>query len=190
MEDENRNKGKKPKPGSKEYKKGIARYGRWIMSTLSNKRKKPQPGSAAYKKIVEGHGRYLRGLNELPDGSSRISKAQAMQVANNYLGSRLLKNSNSNYSKINDARPVWWFNINPKRFMQDLYLILAKDKGGFILVKIPKEKYKNPEHSFRIRKDKNLVDLEISTEPGLYYLRDIKSGGTGFNFKPYLVKEF
>ena len=43
---------------------------------------------------------------------------------------------------------------------------------------------------FRIRDDNGFVELKISSEPGVYYLRDIASGATGFNFKLYIKKEF
>lgn len=118
-----------------------------------------------------------------------MDKTESIITVNNYLGTNTLRNNNTNFSNINIAKDVWWFNIDPNRFKKDLHLILNNPKG-FIWIKIPAEKYSSPERVFKIRADKNLVDLEISASPGLSYLRDIKSGGTGFYFKPYIVKIF
>tara|TARA_R110002020_G_scaffold120453_8_gene274492 strand:- start:408 stop:575 length:168 start_codon:yes stop_codon:yes gene_type:complete len=46
----------------------------------------------------------------------------------------------------------------------------------------------NLDSTFRIREDKNAVDLEISTDRNGLYLKDVKSGGNGFDFNP-LMKE-
>jgi hypothetical protein len=84
---------------------------------------------------------------------------------------------------------VWWLNIDPDRFKKDLHLILVKVKG-FVWITIPKEVCYDPGNKFKIRKDRGLVDLEISSEPGHYYLRDVKFGGTGFNFSKYIRNNF
>ena len=118
-----------------------------------------------------------------------MDKPLAIETVNNYLKKNLLNNRNTNYSKINASKDVWWFNIDPERFQNELHLILKKGTG-FIWITIPEEKYQKPERVFKIREDKNLVDIEISASPGMMYLRDIKSGSTGFYFKPYIVKTF
>jgi hypothetical protein len=118
-----------------------------------------------------------------------LKKSEAIITVNNFLGEKTLNSQNTNFSKVNISKPVWWFNIPPKRFMNDLHLILLKEKG-FIWIKIPGKRFKNLEKEFRIRQDKNVVDLEISAEPGYYYLRDIKSGGTGIGFEQFVVNIF
>jgi hypothetical protein len=55
-------------------------------------------------------------------------------------------------------------------------------------VHLPKGFVSNLNANFKIRQDKNAVDLEISADRSFKYLQDIKSGGTYFNFKPF-VKE-
>lgn len=40
--------------------------------------------------------------------------------------------------------------------------------------------------TFRIRDDKNAVDLEISALSNLMYLTDRKSGGKGFDFRRFV----
>ena len=91
-----------------------------------------------------------------------MTKPEAIQIVNNYIGESLLKNSNTNFSKINDKKDVWWLNIPPERFANDLHLILLNEKG-FNWIKIPANKFPNLEKTFRIREDKNVVDLEISS---------------------------
>ena len=97
--------------------------------------------------------------------------------------------SNTNFSKLNKAKPVWWFDILPEKFLEDLHLILGKEKG-FIWLTIPKDAVADVNKVFRIRDDNGRVQLVISSEPGVYYLRDIASGGSGFNFEQYIQKEF
>jgi hypothetical protein len=118
-----------------------------------------------------------------------MTKNEAMNIVNLFVGIKKLSNNNTNYSNINKSKPVWWLNIDPDRFKRDLHLILVKGKG-FIWITIPKEVCYNPAEKLRIREDKGLVDLEISAETGYYYLRDIKSGGTGFSFEQYVVHRF
>ncbi|WP_343330523.1 hypothetical protein [Polaribacter staleyi] len=42
---------------------------------------------------------------------------------------------------------------------------------------------------FKIREDKNAVDLEISADKHFKYLKDVKSGGTGFDFSRFVREE-
>ena len=121
----------------------------------------------------------------------KITKKQAIWVVNETLGRDELSNVNTNFSKLNKSKPVWWFNIPPLKFSNDLHLILEKKKG-FFWIKIPKGTVKDVSKTFRIREDrsKDYVDIEITSELGIYYLRDVKSGGTGFNFEQYIEMEF
>lgn len=96
-----------------------------------------------------------------------------------------LDSRNTSYSNINKSKNVWWFNVPVKKFTEDVHLLLnAKDYAIWIVLPrgfaegIP----------FRIREDKEAVDLEISADRSYKFLKDVKSGGTGFDFSPF-VKE-
>ena len=119
----------------------------------------------------------------------KVTKKGAIEIVNTALGSSKLSKSNTRFSNLNKAKPIWWFDIPPAKFKDDLHLILAKNKG-FIWIKIPKGVIVDLSEVFRIRDDNGFVELKISSEPGVYYLRDIASGATGFNFKLYIKKEF
>ena len=97
-----------------------------------------------------------------------------------------LNNSNCNFSKINKAVPHWWLNIRPEKFKNDLYLVL-KEQARLLLLMIPGGKFYPPENHFYIRKDKNLVDLRISSEDNQNYLQDVMSGGDNVSFENYLI---
>jgi hypothetical protein len=53
---------------------------------------------------------------------------------------------------------------------------------------LPKGFIKQLGSTFKIREDKNAVDLEISADKNYKYLKDVKSGGIGFDFTAF-VKE-
>jgi hypothetical protein len=94
---------------------------------------------------------------------------------------------NTSYSSINNSKAVWWLNIHVSKFVHDVHLLLnAPDHA--IWIKLPKGFVTNLPNTFKIREDKNAVDLEISADRNLKYLIDLKSGGYGFDFK-ILVKE-
>ncbi|WP_298286844.1 hypothetical protein [uncultured Lutibacter sp.] len=118
-----------------------------------------------------------------------MKKGEAISIVNAYLNDKILNSKNTNLSKINKKKPVWWFNIPPERFQNDLNLLL-NEKDKFIWLQIPANKISDPEKYFRIRKDKNLVDIEISAQVGVYQMRDVKSGGMGYNFEPHIKHIF
>lgn len=118
-----------------------------------------------------------------------MTKSEAIDIVNNHLGKLELNNSNTNFSKINENKEVWWLNIPLDRFSFDLHLILLNQKG-FNWIKIPANKIQNLDKVFRIRKDKDVVDLEISSAKEYLYLKDVKSGGSNFNFRAYLQHVF
>jgi hypothetical protein len=94
---------------------------------------------------------------------------------------------NTSYSGINKAKAVWWFNINVSKFEDDVHLLLA-DTDHVLWITLPKGFVSNLQGIFKIREDKNAVDVEISADKNFGYLVDVKSGGTGFVFRKY-VKE-
>lgn len=98
-----------------------------------------------------------------------------------------LNTGNTSYSSINKSKEVWWFNIPVHKFSDDVHLLLnATDKA--IWIKLPKDFVRNLPGTFKVREDKNAVDLEISADKCFKFLMDVKSGGTGFDFKSF-VKE-
>ena len=105
----------------------------------------------------------------------------------NSLGSTVLNNQNTSYSKINVSKEVWWFNVPTHKFDGNVNLLL-KTEEKVIWVHLPKGFVNNLESIFRIRPDKNAVDLEISSNKRYRYLQDVKSGGTGFDFTNYVQK--
>jgi hypothetical protein len=97
-----------------------------------------------------------------------------------------LNATNTSYSKINKTKNVWWFNIPTPKFTAEVNLLLQIENGVFWVV-LPVGFVASIEKTFRIRQDKNAVDLEINAGSN-NFLCDVKSGGTGFNFGE-LIKE-
>ena len=98
-----------------------------------------------------------------------------------------LNSSNTSYSKINKSKEVWWFNVRTDKFNSDVHLLLNTE-SKVIWIKLPKGFVNNLNSTFKIREDKDAVDLEISADRSFKYLHDVKSGGSGFDFTPF-VKE-
>jgi hypothetical protein len=92
---------------------------------------------------------------------------------------------NCSFSNINKAKEVWWFNVAVSKFAEDVHLLLNTQEE-LIWILLPKGFAKGV--PFKIREDKNAVDLEISADKKNLYLKDIKSGGTYFDFKPYVIE--
>ena len=119
-----------------------------------------------------------------------MEKAEAIREVNGHLGSNVLNHSNTSFSHVNAAKSVWWLNINPQRFQRNLHILLCKEEeSGLIWLKVAANTFPNLEKVFRIRDDKKVVDLEISCE-GNRYMCDIKSGGTGYNFRRHIEREW
>ena len=117
-----------------------------------------------------------------------MDKKSAMARVNSEQGYLLLNNRNTSYSNVNAAKPVWWFNIDPRKFQNDLHLLCAKNTG-FIWLTIKAGMFDRLERTFRIRPDKGLVDLEISCGRERY-MHDVKSGGNGYDFRPHIRREW
>ena len=115
-----------------------------------------------------------------------MNKAQATEMVNSYLGDEVLTTRNTSFSNVNSGKHVWWFNIKPQKFRSESHLLLAKDPG-LIWLSIKANAFPDLESVFRIRPDRGSVDLEIAAS-GNRYMRDIKSRGTGYDFKPHVRK--
>ncbi|WP_163518251.1 hypothetical protein [Gelidibacter japonicus] len=114
------------------------------------------------------------------------TKSQGIAIINERFNAGL-NNSNTSYSKINKSKEVWWFNVHVSKFVNDVHLLLNMTDST-IWIKLPKG-FANG-LPFRIREDKNAVDLEISADPSFKYLKDVKSGGNGFDFSKYVKDKF
>ena len=98
-----------------------------------------------------------------------------------------LNSTNTSFSSINKSKEVWWFNVPVSKFNVDVHLLLSGSNYALWL-HLPKEFVKQLAATFKIRLDKEAVDLEISADKDFKYLKDVKSGGSGFDFTPF-VKE-
>tara|TARA_R110000744_G_scaffold12647_3_gene37485 strand:- start:6550 stop:6912 length:363 start_codon:yes stop_codon:yes gene_type:complete len=96
-----------------------------------------------------------------------------------------LHSSNTSYSKINISKEVWWLNVPTHKFNGAVNLLLKANKK-VIWVQLPKGFVNNIAAYFKIRPDRDAVDLEISADKNYMYLRDVKSGGTGFDFSGFV----
>ena len=106
------------------------------------------------------------------------------------MGGSVLNHINTSFSNVNAAKFVWWLNIKPERFRSDLHILLCKkEESGLIWLKIEANTLPNLERDFKIRNDKGVVDLEISSG-GSRYMCDLKSGGTGYNFRRHVEHEW
>lgn len=99
-----------------------------------------------------------------------------------------LSNVNTSFSKINKAKKVWWINVPLKKFSEPVNLLL-NDADEVIWIVLPINFVASLPDNFRIREDKDAVDIEVWAEKDEQYMKDVKSGGTGFDFKPF-IKEF
>ena len=116
-------------------------------------------------------------------------RKQAIEYVNSQIDQSLLNCQNANLANVNTRRPVWWLHIPLNRTCRELHILLKRQDGGLVWLKLPANTLS--EERFRCRKirDKKKIDLEIGTE-GVDYLKDIKSGGTRYDFSPHVVHEF
>jgi|TARA_B110000902_G_scaffold26484_1_gene28850 hypothetical protein len=96
-----------------------------------------------------------------------------------------INNINTSYSNINKSKDVWWFNIRKDKFNKDVHLLLNSE-NKVIWIKLKKGFIINPNKAFKLREDIEAYDIEISANRSFNYLKDIKSGGTNFNFKEFI----
>ena len=118
-----------------------------------------------------------------------MHKYQAMRIVNDFNAFDSLTISNTHFANDNAGKTVWWLNIPPQRFKQDLHVLLAKDQGS-IWLRIESNTFPNPERVFKMRPDKGVIDLEISSNVDDRYLQDIKSGGTFYDFRRHVEHEW
>jgi hypothetical protein len=112
------------------------------------------------------------------------TKSEIIQYINKTYGVHL-SSVNTSFSNINVAKKVWWTNVPLPKF-NDTYHLLFNDTKEIIWIVLPKNFVTNLAGKFRIRKDRNSVDIEVWAEKDERYMTDVKSGGTEFNFKAFI----
>jgi hypothetical protein len=169
----------------------------FIITLQARRIKKLNEDLARYKLDISKYAGDLSiGNYEVEDNLAPLKKSQykpskkaAMDIVNNHIGYDALSKLNTNYATLNLELSRWWFDIPPEKFRNELHLILAQE-DSFKWVKIPPHVARNPLEKFAMREDKGLIDILISAKSGYYYLRDVRSNSTNFNFEPYVQKEF
>lgn len=115
-----------------------------------------------------------------------MTKSQLINYINQtYKGN--LNIANTHFSNIIKPKDVWWTTIPLHKFSGDVNLLFTSAAYA-LWIQLPKGFVKNLAANFKIRQDTNTVDIEISADKSFKYLKDVKSGGTGFDFAPF-VKE-
>lgn len=119
-----------------------------------------------------------------------MTKTQAISYINKKLGGDNLRTRNTTFASISKSpyRVGWWMNIKLQNFEKDWNIIL-KGENDLTWLKIPANTYKNPERYFRIWESKNAADLLISSDHQDQFLKDISSGGTGVDFRPFIIEK-
>ena len=119
-----------------------------------------------------------------------MEKSEAMARINSQVGRVLLKGKNTRFASMNRSRSGWWLNVPLKMTDKDLHIILKRAKkgqdGDLIWITLPAGTLSKTR--FRYWQGRGAIDLEIGTQ-GASYLKDIKSGGTWYDFSAHVVKE-
>ncbi len=117
-----------------------------------------------------------------------MNRSQAIEMVNDHLRDGVLTSDNTSFASVNRSKSVWWINISTRKFKSELHILLAKNPG-LIWLRIEANTFPCLENVFRIRLDKDAVDLEIASG-GSQYMCDIKSGGVGYDFRPHIKYEW
>ena len=112
------------------------------------------------------------------------TKSEIIQYINKTYGV-YLSSVNTSFSNINVAKSVWWTNVPLHKF-NDTYHLLFNDSKEISWIVLPKNFVSSLSGKFRIREDRNSVDIEVWAQKDERYMTDVKSGGTGFNLKPFI----
>ena len=121
---------------------------------------------------------------------SGMKKKSAIAKVNEHVGQPLLNYGNTSFANVNSGKDVWWVNVNPGKFEHELHIILVKDEDeGLIWLRIAPGSISAPEDVFRVKKDNGYFDFEISCSPERY-LKDVKSGGTEYDFTRHVEYEW
>lgn len=113
-----------------------------------------------------------------------MTKKDAIAYINKEYGADL-NNTNTSFASINVAKKVWWTNVPVHKFNDPVHL-LFNTTDEVIWIELPKNFVLNLSDKFKIRQDINVVDIEVWAKDDEQYMKDVKSGGTGFDFKPFI----
>ncbi len=116
-----------------------------------------------------------------------MTKTQGISFINKSHGAVKLNTRNTTFAKISSSRPAWWMNIKMTNFEKDWNILLADEKE-LKWIFIPADTFKDTHDHFRIWEAKKAVDIYISSDKNDRYLKDVSSGGSEVNFKPFLKK--
>ena len=118
-----------------------------------------------------------------------MTKTQAIALINKNTGVNNLIGRNTTFAHISSSRNAWWMNIKLENFSKDWNIILVGE-NELLWLKIPAETFSKPENFFKIWETKKAVDIYISADPLDRYLKDLATGGTGVDFKSFILKKF
>lgn len=100
------------------------------------------------------------------------------------------KGGNLRYSKKNSAKDVFWINVAvDNRVNNDMFFILnnIEDKK-VIYLKIPANTINKENFKIKNSDGNHSYDIELSSKKETFLI-DVKSGGTKFDFKPFIIEE-
>lgn len=117
------------------------------------------------------------------------AKSHLIEYIQSNFEDKTVRRANTSFASINNSKEVWWLNIPVCKFEEQVNLLL-QGEDRVIWIQLPKNFAANLASKFKIREDKNAVDLEISADRSYLYLKDVKSGGTHFDFKPFVKEQF
>lgn len=126
-------------------------------------------GASLYETLSEGND------TKTKKETGKFVKSSAIDFVNNRNGFSKLNNSNTSFSNINKTNPVFWINVDPKKFSKE-FNIICIDKNELIWFSIPQGEFNEPDKQFYIRKDNGKVHIEIPIKGENDYLNDIKNG--------------
>ena len=83
-----------------------------------------------------------------------MDKRSAIATVNEHLGYRLLDGRNTSFANlgVNASKAVWWLNVTPRKFNDDLHLLLVKEgRERLIWLRIEANTFPVPGNVFRKR---------------------------------------
>ena len=117
-----------------------------------------------------------------------------MTKINQHVGDQLLRTDNTIFASISSKKDVWWLTVDTRKFRRELHVILVKNgDSGLIWLRIAPGSISAPKDvfRFRVKKKNDCVDCEISSHPDdRRYMRDIRSGGTEYDFTRHVEYEW
>jgi len=131
-----------------------------------------------FEASLMGASLYLDSLVKNKDNkfkNMKFVKSSAIDFVNNKNDFSKLNNSNTAFSNINKTNPVFWINVDPKKFSKE-FNIICIDKNELIWFNIPQGEFNDPDKQFYIRKNNGKVHIEIPIKGEIDYLNDIKNG--------------